>query len=190
VSVRFFRDEQTFRSWLAKNHANATELTVGFYKKESSRPSISYPEARDQALCFGWIDGVRRSLDDDSYTVRFTPRKPHSIWSKVNIARVEALRTDGHMTPAGEQAFVLRDAKKSGIYSFENRPGEFATPELKQFKSNKGAWAFFQSQPPGYRRTATYYVLSAKKEETRQKRLEQLIADSAAGLRIKQLRRD
>ncbi len=190
MSVRFFRDENAFRSWLQNNHVTAIEIVVGFRKKESGKPSITYPEARDQALCFGWIDGVRRSLDNVSYTVRFTPRKPRSIWSNVNIARVEALRKAGQMTPAGETAFASRDEKRSGIYAFENRSKTFEPVQLKQFQSNKRAWDFFQSQAPWYRRTATYYVISAKKQETRQKRLAQLIADSAAGLRIKQLRRE
>jgi uncharacterized protein YdeI (YjbR/CyaY-like superfamily) len=190
VSIRFFRDEKSFRAWLAKNHHKVSELTVGFRKKNSGQPSITYPEARDQALCFGWIDGVRHALDDASYTVRFTPRKSRSVWSTVNIARIEDLRKARQMTPAGEDAFAELDEKSSGFYSFENRPQEFDSAQVRLFQSNKGAWAFFQSQPPAYRRTATFYVVSAKREEIRQKRLDQLIADSAAGLRIKQLRRE
>ncbi len=186
--VLFFRTSQDFRSWLAKNHATETELIVGFYKKGSGKPSIAYPEARDQALCFGWIDGVRRSLDDVSYTVRFTQRRPASVWSAVNIARVADLKKTGQMATAGLRAFENRLAHRTGLYSFENKPQSLAPAYEKQLRANKRAWEFFQSQAPWYRRSAAFWVMSAKKEETRLKRLGELIADSNVGIRIKLLR--
>jgi uncharacterized protein YdeI (YjbR/CyaY-like superfamily) len=189
MDVSFFRSEKAFRTWLQKNHAKSTELVVGFYKKDSAKPSITYPEARDQALCFGWIDGVRRALDGASYSVRFTPRKPRCIWSNVNIGRVEELTKLKQMAPAGVKAFKARDGKRSGIYAFENKPTQLSADYEKEFKSNKKAWDFFLSMPPWYRRTAIYRVMSAKKEETRLNRLGELITNSSQELGIKELRR-
>jgi uncharacterized protein YdeI (YjbR/CyaY-like superfamily) len=189
MDARFFRDEKSFRNWLETNHSKSGELIVGFHKKDSGRLSITYPEARDQALCFGWIDGVRRALDDNSYTIRFTPRKPRSIWSLVNIERVEEMSKLGQMTPAGMKAYNARNEKRSGIYSFENRPAQLSPEYEKQFRANRKAWEFFQKMPPWYRRTAVFRVMSAKKEETQIKRLRELIKDSATGLTIKELRR-
>lgn len=189
MDVRFFPDEKSFRTWLQKNHKKSAELVVGFHKKDSGKPGITYPEARDQALCFGWIDGVRRAIDDDSYCIRFTPRKARSIWSNVNIGRMEALTKLGQMTPVGHQVFAARDEKRSGIYAFENKPTQLSKEFEKEFKANKKAWDFFQTMPPWYRRTAAFRVMSAKWDETKLKRLRELIKDSAAGLSIKELRR-
>jgi uncharacterized protein YdeI (YjbR/CyaY-like superfamily) len=181
----FFATPADFRRWLKKHHKSANELLVGFYKKSSGRPSITWPESVDEALCFGWIDGVRRSIDDESYTIRFTPRRLHSNWSLINIRKVEALIRDGRIHPAGLEAFETRDEARSGVYSFEQR--ENATLDGKseaKFKSNRVAWKFFQTQPPGYRKIAIFYVMCAKREETRERRLQRLISDSEAGRRI------
>ena len=181
----FFATPADFRRWLGKHHRSAAELLVGFYKKGSGRPSITWPESVDEALCFGWIDGVRRSLDDESYTIRFTPRRPGSNWSLINIRKVEALIRDGRMKPAGLEAFNARDEAKSGVYSFEQRENAKLDRKAEaKFKANRAAWKFFQAQPPGYRKIAAFYVMSAKREETRAKRLNILIEHSAAGQRI------
>ena len=183
---RYFRSPGAFRSWLEKNHAKADELLVGFYKKGTGKPSLTWPESVDEALCFGWIDGVRRRVDDERYTIRFTPRRPTSIWSAVNIKRVAELEELGRMTDAGRAAFAKRSAKKSAVYSYENKPESLPPGDEKRFRANDDAWAFFSEQPPGYRRVALYWVLSAKKPETRERRLATLIADSAAGRRLRQ----
>ena len=186
----FFATPADLRRWLKRHHKSADELLVGFYKKGSGRPSITWPESVDEALCYGWIDGVRRSLDDQSYTIRFTPRRPGSNWSLINIRKVEALIRGGRMEPAGLEAFEARDEAKSGVYSFEQR--ENAKLEAKaeaEFKANRAAWRFFQAQPAGYRKIAIFFVVSAKREETRERRLQTLIADSAAGRRIGLLNR-
>jgi uncharacterized protein YdeI (YjbR/CyaY-like superfamily) len=184
MDVLFFETSAEFRAWLEANHETATELWVGFHKKATGRPSITWPEAVDQALCFGWIDGIRKSVDESSYTNRFTPRKPTSTWSKVNIEKVARLDEQGLMMPAGQRAFGARDEASSGIYSFEQRPQELPPEYAERFQQNGPAWAFFQAQPPGYRRTATHWVTSAKREETRLKRLATLIDDSEHGRRI------
>jgi len=183
MNPRFFKSQSEFRRWLEKNHAQETELLLGFYKKGSGKASITYPEALDEALCFGWIDGVRRSLGDDGYTIRFTPRKAKSIWSNVNVRHVERLKKEGRMAPAGLKAYELKDPKKTGIYAFENRPRELSPAYEKKFRANKKAWEFFEKQPPGYKRLMTYRVMEAKQEETRQRRLAQLIEASAKGVR-------
>jgi uncharacterized protein YdeI (YjbR/CyaY-like superfamily) len=186
----FFPTPDDFRRWLAENHASAKELIVGFYRKGTGRPSITWPESVDEALCYGWIDGVRRKIDDESYSNRFTPRKSGSNWSLINIRRAQELIREGRMQPAGLKAFEARDPEKSGMYSFEQRTSAKLDPDAQaQFRANGKAWKFFQSQPPGYRKTAIYWVVSAKREETRAKRLKTLIDDSAAGLRIAMLRR-
>lgn len=190
MTPTFFEVPEQFRRWLKEHHATASELWVGFHKKGSGRSSLTWPESVDEALCFGWIDGIRKSLGDDSYVIRFTPRKKGSIWSTVNTRRVAELVRDGRMQPAGMKAFEARDPVRSGIYSFERR--EAATLDgaaLTRFKANRSAWKFWELQPPGYRKTATHWVVSAKRDETRAKRLATLIEDSAAGLRIAQLRR-
>jgi len=183
MNPRFFKSQSEFRRWLEKNHAQETELLLGFYKKGSGKASITYPEALDEALCFGWIDGVRRSLGDDGYTIRFTPRKAKSIWSNVNVRHVERLKKLGRMAPAGLEAYALRDPKKTGIYAFENRPRELSPAYEKKFRSNKKAWEFFEKQPPGFKRLMIFRVMEGKQEETRQRRLAQLIEASAKGVR-------
>ncbi len=172
----FFSKPSAFRKWLAKNHATKTELVVGFHKVGSGKPSITWPESVDEALCFGWIDGVRRRIDETSYQIRFTPRKPRSIWSAINIAKVAALTKSGRMTDAGLAAFARRDEKRSAIYSFEQRtPAKLPPDDEKNFRANTRAWSFFESRPPWYRRTSIYWVVSAKRPETRVKRLATLI---------------
>jgi uncharacterized protein YdeI (YjbR/CyaY-like superfamily) len=187
--VTFFPSAADFRRWLEAHHDKVQELVVGYYKKDSGKPSITYPESVDEALCFGWIDGVRKKVEDDSYMVRFTPRKPKSIWSRVNIGKVEELIRQGRMTPAGMKEFEARDEARSGVYSFERETAELDPALEKTFRANKKAWEFFQQQPPGYRRTAAWWVISAKRQETKEKRLAQLIEDSAAGRRIATLAR-
>lgn len=179
----FFKTPADFRQWLKQNHARASELLVGFYKKDSGTPSMTWPQSVDEALCFGWIDGVRRSLGPISYTIRFTPRKPASTWSAVNIGRVKVLSAEGRMARPGITAFQARSEKKSVIYAYEQKHAELDPASLKRFRRNKTAWDFFQAQPPGYRKLVTWRIVSAKRAETRLKRLEQLIADSARGRR-------
>ena len=188
TNVQFFPDAAAFRKWLQKHHASASELWVGFYKKGSGKRSISYPEAVDQALCFGWIDGIRKARDEESYVNRFTPRRKGSVWSAVNIKRVGELQEAGFMTPAGLKVFNERDEAKTNRYSFEREHVQFSPEQLARFRKNKRAWAFFESQPPSYRRPATWWVISAKQAATQERRLAQLIADSAASLRIAQMR--
>jgi uncharacterized protein YdeI (YjbR/CyaY-like superfamily) len=187
---QFFASSNDWRAWLEKNHAADQELWVGFYKRHSGRPSITWPEAVDGALCFGWIDGVRKTIDAVSYKIRFTPRKPRSIWSAINIKRAKELSKLGLMHAAGLTAFEKRDGDRSAIYAYEQRqtaklPREFE----KQFRRNEGAWAFFQSQPPWYRRTSTYWVISAKREDTRRRRLATLIDCSGHSRNIPSLNR-
>jgi len=184
MNPRFFKTPTAFRKWLASSHAKSKELWVGFYKKNSGKPSITWPESVDEALCFGWIDGIRKNIDEGSYKIRFSPRKPRSIWSAVNIRNAERLIKEGRMRPAGLKAFEARTANRSGIYAYEQRSPELVEPYLGQLKRNRKAWEFFQAQPPGYRKTINWWIVSAKKEETRLKRLEQLIEESAARRRI------
>jgi len=186
----FFATPADLQAWFKQHHTTETELLVGFYKKDSGKPSITWPESVDEALCVGWIDGIRKSVDDVSYTIRFTPRKATSIWSAINIARVEALSKEGRMQPAGLQAFEKRRENKSGIYSHEQRDQiELTEAETKVFKANQKAWDFFESQPGSYRKAALWWVVSAKKEETRIKRVATLIDDSCNGRTIKQFTR-
>lgn len=185
----FFTEPKAFRAWLEKNHATADELLVGFYKKASGRASITWPESVDQALCYGWIDGVRRSLGEDAYTIRFTPRTARSIWSAVNIARAEALAAEGLMQPAGLAAFERRDTARSKQYSFEQKHVAFEPELATMLKANAAAAQFFHAQPAGYRKTVTWWVMSAKRAETRMRRMKTLVDDSARGERIAQLRR-
>ena len=179
----FFPTAADFRRWLEANHATAPELLVGFWKKGSGKPSIDWPQARDQALCYGWIDGVRKSLGDDAYTIRFTPRRKGSIWSKVNVERFHALKTAGQMTQAGERAFQAGRENRSH-YSYESAPRELAPEEIAQFKANAAAWADWEKRPPGYRKVVLHWVTSAKRPETRARRLATLIEDSAASRKI------
>jgi uncharacterized protein YdeI (YjbR/CyaY-like superfamily) len=186
TSPRFFRKPEDFRAWFQRHHTTATELLVGFYKRGTGKPSMTWPESVDEALSFGWIDGVRKSIDESSYTIRFTPRKPRSIWSDVNIAKVTSLIEQGRMSPAGLAAWALRDEARSGIYAFEQKAATFDAVAERQFKQNQKAWSFFQAQPPGYRRLVAHYVSSAKREETRARRLAAVIEHSAKGERIPQ----
>lgn len=186
----FFATPADFRAWLQEHHQSERELLVGFYKKGSGRPSITWPESVAEALCFGWIDGIRRTIDDESYSIRFTPRKRGSIWSAVNMRLVEELIRDGRMQPAGLAAWEARDPAKSAIYSFEQKEAARLDAEAEaRFRANPRAWSFWEAQPPGYRKQITHWVTSAKREETRARRLETLIADCAAGQRIGMLRR-
>jgi uncharacterized protein YdeI (YjbR/CyaY-like superfamily) len=185
----FFRSPADLRKWLEKHHATARELWVGFYKKGSGEPSITWPESVDEALCFGWIDGVRKGVDARSYKIRFSPRKTGSVWSAVNIKRVAVLTGEGRMRTAGLKAFEARKENRSGIYSYEQRRAELEEPYAGILRKNAAARAFFEAQPPSYRKAAGWWVVSAKKEETRLKRLEQLIEDSASGRRIGQMAR-
>lgn len=190
MKTLFFATPEDFRAWLEKNHAIELELSVGFYKRDSGKPSITWPGSVDAALCYGWIDGVRNSIDAVSYRIRFTPRKPTSTWSAVNLKRVAELTKLGLMRSAGNKAFAARKGERTGIYAYEQRKNaRLSRAYEKQFRANKKSWAFFQSQPAWYQRTATYRVISAKQEATRQKRLAELIRDSEAGLSIKELRR-
>jgi uncharacterized protein YdeI (YjbR/CyaY-like superfamily) len=186
----FFATPEEFRAWLAEHHEAETELVVGFYKKASGRPSMTWPQSVDQALCFGWIDGVRRRVDDTSYCIRFTPRKPRSTWSAVNVKRMKELVEAGLVAPAGMAAFQRRGDDNTAIYSYEQRHAARLAPDQEQrFKANARAWAFFAAQAPSYRRTATHWVTSAKRPETRERRLAQLIEDSQAGRLVPPLRR-
>ena len=186
----FFPTPADFREWLEENHDKTQELWVGYYKKSSGQPSITWPESVDEALCFGWIDGLRKSVDHASYKIRFTPRKPTSNWSKVNIERVQELTRLGNMTPAGLKAFKDRKEAKPGIYAYEQREtAVLSDAEEQQFRALPQAWDFFQSQPASYRKAAVWWVVSAKKEETRQSRLARLIEDSANGRTIPPLTR-
>ncbi len=187
MDIKFMASAADFRAWLAENHATATELWVGFYNKASGEPSITYQEAVDEALCFGWIDGLRKNVDETSYKIRFTPRKRTSIWSAVNIKRVGELIELGRMQPPGLKAFETRDETKTNRYSSEQASVAFDLGLENQFKANDTAWAFFQTQSASYRRTATWWVMSAKKDETRLKRLDALIEGSAQRQRLPQL---
>ena len=181
---RFFQTPADFRKWLQKNHAAAIELWVGFYRKDSGKLSIAWPESVDEALCFGWIDGIRNRVDEISYKIRFTPRRRGSIWSTINIKRARELTKEKRMHTAGTRAFEARREYKSGIYSYEQRTVELPEPYASALKKNKSAWRFFKTQPPSYRKMMSWYILSAKKEETRAQRVNKLIAASAKRKRL------
>lgn len=187
VQPTFFASQSDFRKWLEGNHNKKTELFVGFYKVNSGKPSMTWSQAVDQAICFGWIDGVRKSIDQDVYFIRFTPRKPTSIWSSVNIKKVEELSNQGLMQPAGLASFAFRKEHKSRIYAYEKEAIILSAGFEEKFKENKKAWAFFQSLPPSYHKSAINWVMTGKQEATRVKRLEELIKDSEAGRKIKRL---
>lgn len=189
LDATHFTTAAEFRAWLASNHDHTDVLWVGFWKKATGRPSITWPEAVEQALCYGWIDGVRRSIDDERYANRFTPRRPGSIWSARNLATYAELDRRGEIAAPGRAAFERRDPEKTNRYSFERERAELSGEYRRLLEADEAAWTFFRSQPPSYRKTATHWVMSAKREETRRRRLATLIADSAAGLRIKPLRR-
>jgi uncharacterized protein YdeI (YjbR/CyaY-like superfamily) len=190
VKLTFIPAPAEFRQWLEEHHNTTQELWVGFYKTSSGKPSISWPEAVDEALCFGWIDGLRKGIDSVSYTIRFTPRKPRSTWSAVNVKRVNELSRLERMRPAGLKAFEERAEEKSGIYAYEQeKAARLDDAYEQQFRANKKAWDFFQAQAAWYRKTAIWWVISAKKEETRLKRLATLIEDSEHGRTIPPLTR-
>ena len=185
METHYFKTPAQFRAWLAKNHGTATELGVVLHRKASGKPTMTWSEAVDQALCFGWIDSIARRIDETSRVQRFTPRKPKSNWSAVNIKRVKELTAKGLMTPAGLAAFARREEARSGVYSYENRHLASLDAEREAaFKAHAAAWEFFGKQPPSYRQTAIYWVMNAKREETRSKRLAKLIELSAAGRRL------
>jgi uncharacterized protein YdeI (YjbR/CyaY-like superfamily) len=180
----FFQDQKEFRKWLEKNHKTESELLVGYYKVGSGKPSMSWSESVDQALCFGWIDGIRKSIDNKRYCIRFTPRKATSIWSNINIKKVEQLRNNGLMTESGLEVFNKRKIGKSGIYSFENRPAKLNDNFENLFKANESAWEFFNIQAPSYKRTIIYWILSARQETTQLSRLNKAIIASENQKRI------
>ena len=184
MKPRFFKTPAAFAAWLDEHHAGAAELLVGFHKKDSGRPSMTWPESVDCALCYGWIDGVRKRVDDDSYTIRFSPRRTRSVWSAVNIKRVGELEALGLMRPAGIKAFAARTENRSGIYAYEQRTDTLPAAYAKIMRKNKPAWDFFQAQPPSYRKKLGWWIVSAKQEATRLKRLTRLIEVSAAGRRL------
>ncbi len=183
----FFETPSDFRKWLMKNHEKAKELIVGYYKSSSGKKGITWSQSVDEAICFGWIDGVRKSIDDERYCIRFTPRKPGSIWSAVNIKKVEELSRRNKMQEAGILAFSKRKENKSAIYSYEKEATSLPNEYLEKFKSNPKAFEFFKSMPPSYQKTAIHCVMDAKREATREKRLLELIKDSEAGRKIKRL---
>lgn len=185
ANPRFFPGPARFRRWLEANHAKARELWVGFHKVHTGKPSLTWPQSVDAALCFGWIDGVRKRSSDDVYVIRFTPRRAGSIWSAVNTKRAAELKALGLMAPAGLAALAKRDPKRSGIYAFETRDAQFDAAAATAFRARKAAWTFFQAQPPGYRRLATHWVMHAKRAETRERRLAELIEDSSEGRRVR-----
>ncbi len=184
MPITFFPTSEDFHAWLAIHHTDTRELWLGYFKKESGKPSITYPESVDEALCFGWIDGIRNSIDAESYMNRFTPRRPGSLWSPFNIKRVEELSALGRMQPAGISAFESRKEKIFGEFSYANRSPEMAEPYAGILKRNEAAWNFYQAQPPSYRKTVNWWVVCAKKEETRLKRLDELAECCASGRMI------
>lgn len=186
MAPRFFKTTKAFGSWLSKNHGTETELWVGLYKKHAAHRGMTYPEAVDEAICWGWIDGLMRSIDGDRIMQRFTPRKTKSTWSLVNVGKVKALTSAGRMRAPGIAAFEARDPARTGIYSFEKEQVAFTPTQAKEFKRAASAWKWFEAQVPSYRRVATHWVISAKKEETRVRRLGQLIAHSGEGKKLRQ----
>ena len=187
MKLVFFPTQKDMRKWFEKNYKKENELFAGFYKISSGKPSVTWSQSVDEALCFGWIDGIRRSVDEESYCIRFTPRNPKSNWSAVNIKKVEELIKHGLMKPEGLALFNLRQEKKSKVYSYENPTVTFDKSYKRKFKTNKQAWMFFQSMAPTYQKITTRWVMSAKQEETRLKRLEELMRDCASGKKIKAL---
>jgi uncharacterized protein YdeI (YjbR/CyaY-like superfamily) len=191
IEAMYFERPQDFRAWLDANHATATELLVGFHKKGTGRPTLTWPESVAEALCYGWIDGVRRRVDDARYVIRFTPRKATSIWSTVNIALMQSLIAEGRARPAGIHAFERRSAARSEVYAYEQaEAAELSDDELRRFRAQPEAWAYFQARPASYRRTAVWRVVSAKRADTRERRLAELVECSAAGRTIPALTRE
>src|SRR5436190_157820 len=184
MKIKYFKSPAEFRTWLEENHASAQELWVGYYKKSSQQPSMTWPESVDEALCFGWIDGIRKSVDDLRYTIRFTPRRRGSIWSAVNMKRARELSDKGLMKPHGMAAFDTRKEKRSGIYSYGQRSASLDGPYEEMLRQNKAAWDFFYAQPPSYRKAVGWWIVSAKQEATRLKRLQKLVEESASRKRL------
>lgn len=184
MTLKFFPTQSEFRQWLEKNHKTETELFVGFYKVASNKPSITWSQSVDQALCFGWIDGVRKSIDNESYCIRFTPRRKNSNWSAINIKKVAELTNAGLMTQSGQMAFSLMKESRSKIYSNDMEPVCLALNYEKQFKNNKIAWDFFRKQAPSYQKLTIHWIMNAKQEKTRQSRLEKTITESEKQKRI------
>jgi uncharacterized protein YdeI (YjbR/CyaY-like superfamily) len=184
----FFSTQEDLRRWLKEHHTQERELWVGLFKKSSGKPSITWPELVDQLLCFGWIDGVRKSLGEECYVIRVTPRKPRSIWSAVNVKRAKELLKLGLMHESGRKVFTDRDAKKTNLYSFEREQAKLDPGLEKRFRANRKAWTFFEAQPPGYRKTILWWIMSAKQEATREKRFGILIADSEGQARVDLMR--
>ena len=189
MTPEFFPSPAAFRRWLQAHHGAETVLWVGYHKVATGKPSMSWSDSVDEALCYGWIDGLRRSVDADAYMIRFTPRRSTSIWSDINTKKMQLLIAAGRMRPAGLRVFEARQANRAGVYAFESKAQWLSAAELAGFRKKAAAWKFFEAQPQGYRRTAAHWVGSAKRPETRAKRFATLVADSAAGLRIAQLRR-
>ena len=189
MKIRFFRTPADLEKWFERRHQTDRELWVGYYKRSSGKPSITWPESVDEALCFGWIDGLRKGVDAVSYVIRFSPRRRTSIWSSVNMKRVRELTRHGRMRPAGLEAFAARKENRVGIYSYEQRSATLVEPYATRLKANRAAWKFFQAQPPSYQKAMNWWVVSAKREATRLARLKQLREDSARGRRIGQLTR-
>lgn len=189
-NIKFFKDAAALRKWFETNHAKKDELWLCYYKKGSGKKSVSYGESVDQALCYGWIDGITKGIDEEKYCQRFTPRRKNSIWSAVNIKKMETLIASKQMMPAGLKVFNERNPERANLYSFEQEKHEFPQKYLKKFKANKTAWKNFNEMPPSYRKQATWWVISAKQEETKLRRLAALMDDSKNGLRIKPLRPD
>jgi uncharacterized protein YdeI (YjbR/CyaY-like superfamily) len=189
MDIEFFQTQDDFMAWLENQHTVLKEQWIGYYKKATGQPSISYQESVDAALCYGWIDGLKMAIDGERYAIRFTPRKPTSTWSAVNMRRVAELQALGKMKSAGMQAYQLRRENKSGIDSYEQRSADLDSPHIDRLQQNQSAWEFYQAQSNAYRRAANWWVVSAKTETTRLKRLDQLIACSAEGQKIPLLTR-
>lgn len=187
MEAQFFKTPAAFRKWLIRHHATAKELLVGFYKTSSAKACMTWPESVDEALCFGWIDGIRKSIDPESYSIRFTPRKPNSTWSTINIRKMGALLEAGKMHAAGLAVFEKRNEKRSEIASYEKGRKTLSKELELLLRSNKKAWAFLETQAPSYQKTSAHWVMSAQKEETKLRRLQELIRDSEAGKKIKAL---
>lgn len=188
LDAAFFESATDFRDWLVVNHATLNELWVGYWKKGAGQAGLTYAESVDEALCYGWIDGLTRSIDVQRYAIRFTPRRARSNWSQVNVARVAQLRAEGRLAPAGLSAFEARREPEPGAYTYETRPPDLPEPYASNFRQNAAAWTFFAAQRAAYRKSMTWWVVSAKREETRTRRLEALIAESAAGHVIDELK--
>ena len=186
--VTHFDEPEAIRAWLSRHHSELDELWVGFWKKSTGRSSITWPESVDEALCFGWIDGIRKSVDDEAYTIRFTPRRPRSNWSLRNIQRYEALEAEGRIEPAGAEAYRRRTEVNSGVYSFEQQvPAALSDDYAARLQADAAAWADWQSRPSGYRKQVSHWIMSAKRESTRERRLKALIDACAAGRKVKPL---